>query len=293
MESSTQSRFRDVIHRYQFSAFVIVTFTFSWSWWATAYAILGDGHLSSVLAMPGAFGPPLAAAILVGINSNSLRAWFSQVLKWRVAPRWYLIVIGLPVVIVLAGVGGALALAGGPINFSVIPQRLPMIAVAFVLAVLLGGGQEEFGWRGFALPYLQEAYGALAASLVIGVVWAVWHLPLFLMDAPRNQSGSFLLYTGLVLGLSILLTWCYNSTGGSVLVAMLFHGGINASGNFLPASIEVLNQWSMAIDVGMLGGVWITVLAVLVWSGPYTLSRSGLPDSPIDDIFYNQEVDTG
>jgi membrane protease YdiL (CAAX protease family) len=85
------------------------------------------------------------------------------------------------------------------------------------------------------------------------------------------------LYAVLVIGLSVLLTWQYNSTGGSVLLAMLLHGGINASGTLLPAPIMVANQWPFAIDIGISAGIVVTAVLVLIWSNADTLSEYGTP----------------
>lgn len=268
----------DAIREHELIAFVALALGLSWGWWYLAPEFIGTGELSRGLAIPGAFGPAVAAGIVIRASGGSLRAWALQLLRWRVSPRWYLIAIGLPIVLVLGGVGGAIFVAGGPIDLALIPQRIPLYVASFLIATLIGGGQEELGWRGFAQPRLQESYSALVTSLIIGVVWAIWHLPLFLLGEPRNQTGLFVLYAVLVIGFSILLAWQYNSTGGSVLLAMLLHGGINASGNLVPAPMEAVSQWPMAIDVGMAAGVWVAAIIVIVWSNAEALSRYGTPE---------------
>lgn len=268
---------RSAVQRHQVTAFVSLTLAISWSWWILVPPLMGTGQLSRGLVIPGAFGPVIAAGIVVWLSGGSLRAWAAQVLRWRVSPRWYLVAIGLPVAVVLLGGGAALLVAGGPVDFTVLPQRIGLFVATLLLATLMGGGQEEFGWRGFALPRLQQSYSALTASLAIGIVWAVWHLPLFFMGAPRNQTGSFLLYAVLVIGLSILLTWQYNSTGGSVLLAMLLHGGINASGTLLPAPMRAANQWPLAIDIGITAGIVAAAVFILIWNNADTLSEDGTP----------------
>jgi len=105
----------------------------------------------------------------------------------------------------------------------------PMYPVQFLFVLVLGGGQEELGWRGVALPRLQAACGGTVASLVIGVVWAVWHLPLFAIPASSQYGQAFLPYAVAVLASSVVLTWLFNATGGSVLLAMVFHASVNAS----------------------------------------------------------------
>ena len=272
------------IGRYQSIAFFALTLVFSWGWWTFAYIMLASGGLSRVLAIPGAFGPLIAAALVTWAVGDDLRAWAAQIIDWRVAPRWYLIAVGLPLMITIGGVGTGLVLAGASLDLSVLAQRLPVFPVIFLVTVLVGGGQEEPGWRGFALPRLQANYSALTASLIIGGVWAVWHLPLFLMDAPRNQSGNFLLYALLVMGFSIILTWCYNSTGGSVLLAMILHAGMNTSGSLLPIQMNVAEQWPLVIDGAIVISIWVVAITVIVWSGSDALSRNSVPDPTVAGV---------
>jgi membrane protease YdiL (CAAX protease family) len=146
-----------------------------------------------------------------------------------------------------------------------------MYSVMVLALTLVGGGQEELGWRGFALPALQERYDALIASVVIGIVWAVWHLPAFAFSIP-GYTGSFALYTLLVVGISIVLTWLYNSSGGSVLLAMLLHGGINAAPSL--GTLFVGDPASLAVSpyLILVPAVWVIALTVLVRHGRDTLS---------------------
>jgi membrane protease YdiL (CAAX protease family) len=267
-----------IIRRYQTTAFFAATLVLSWGWWVIAYVGLTSGGLALIHVGVGAFGPVVAGAVVTWASGSNLRAWAGQIIDWRVAPRWYLIAVLLPAVWGIASVPASLTLAGVSFEVALSADQVVRYGVSVVLIFFIGGGQEEPGWRGFALPRLQETYSALTASVIIGVVWAVWHLPLFFMGAPRNLSGNFVLFAVMVVGFSILLTWCYNSTGGSVLVAMVFHASINASATLLPVQSELATQWPLVFDLGLTGGVWLIAGAVVVWSGLESLSRSGLPD---------------
>ena len=106
------------------------------------------------------------------------------------------------------------------------------------LLLVLGGGQEEPGWRGFALPRMQVSMGPLAASVVLGVLWGLWHLPVFILVPGYNSAGadvasiagSVFVFTALgTVGQSLLLTWLFNHTGGSVLLAVLAHASLDAA----------------------------------------------------------------
>jgi len=276
--SPSQPTLRRILYQYPTTVFFGLTLLLSWSWWAIAYFLITSGDLSDALALPGAFGPSLAAALLTWALNDDLRGWAAQIVHWRVPVRWYVIPIVLPLVLTIGGVGSALLLTGAALDSSLLTQRIPVFPLLLLFTLLLGGGQEEPGWRGFALPRLQTSYSGFVASLIIGGVWATWHLPLFFMGAPRNQTGNFLLYFFLVLGVSVLISWCYNETGGSVLIAMLFHAAVNTSGSLLPIQQDTASEWALIIDLGSIIAVWIGVLAVLWWSSPDTLSRNGIPD---------------
>lgn len=257
-----QTGLRGLVAQHQVAAFVAGTLAFSWTVWVIAYLATG-GTMSQALILPGGFGPLVAAAVVTYLTGGDVRGWARQLLDWRVRPRWYLIAVGLPAVVTATSVATVLSVTGVPLDVSALLERLPVYPIALLFMVVVGGGQEEPGWRGFALPRLQAAYSSLTASVLIGVVWAVWHLPLFVMGLARNTSGRFSLYAALVVGMSVLLTWCYNRTGGSVLVAMLFHAGVNASGLLVPATQDVVEQSALAVDLGMAVGVWLVVLVVV------------------------------
>lgn len=281
---------RTVFESYQLLAFVTLTLGISWGWWALAWFTIGNGELSMGLIIPGGFGPPIAAALVTWGSGGSLRDWISQLIRFRVSPRGYIIAFVVPAIAFLGGISSVLLITGHPLAPSVLPGRLPMFVMGTLVAFFVGGGQEELGWRGFMLPRLQTTYSALVASLLIGVVWAVWHLPLFLMDAARNASGNFLLYAVLVLGVSILMTWCYNSTGGSVLLTMLLHAGFNSVGGLIPATMETVEQLTVTLDVGMIAGVWVVTIAVVAWRNISSLSRYGIPDPTIAGVPSKEET---
>jgi membrane protease YdiL (CAAX protease family) len=142
-----------------------------------------------------------------------------------------------------------------------------VMLVEFVRVLLLGGPlEEELGWRGFALPRLQQHRNALDASILLGLVWGFWHLPLYFVlgtgqsemlstgTSPAFAIGGFI---GWTIGLSVLFTWLFNQTGGSLIVVILFHASVNLAA-FLPALVgsggtapllNVLLTWLVAILV--------------------------------------------
>jgi len=251
------------IDRHRLVSFLLITYAFTWSVQA---AILATGMeptwTLSILIGFGAFGPPVGAGVVVWASGGSLRKWLSQVVRWRIGARWWAAAIFLPLVILAAG-SALFAAFGGPIDL----ESFPFVGIyIFVMAwgIVWGGGQEELGWRGFMLPLLQEKYGALVSSLIVGVAWAVWHLPL-LLNANTTHGGwspsQQTIWVVTILTGSVLWTWMYNSTEGSVLAVAVFHAGINAMGVFHPADIEALAP----------GGVpdpWLNFLAEVTGAAP-------------------------
>jgi membrane protease YdiL (CAAX protease family) len=231
------------------------------------------------------FGPLLSAALVTSLTGGSLKGWFSQVLRWRVAPRWWLAAFGLPLVLYALMAGVHLSL-GGRLNWGEV-NPLGTIPLAYLNIFLWGGGNEELGWRGFALPYLQERYSALSASLIIGVVWTVWHAPSGIVE--RGVTGWAIdlpIYAVIVIGISIVATLLYNNTGGSVLITMVFHAGVNAAQGLYPVEGMFTPTGELARFVAwaiLVGGL----LAVFGWrnlthgevSGAARAGARQLPDS--------------
>lgn len=216
----------------------------------------------------GAFGPFFAALITTAIYDGraGFRLLFKRLLTWRVGIQWYAFALFWPAVLSLAKTGIAVALGSAAPNFSQPPfvglyplppelaNTVPFIAFlpfVFLQQMLIGSSMgEEPGWRGYALPRMLAQQSSFRASLLLGLLWSVWHLPLWLTKGHPAQ-GTFLGWT--VLGLmatTVLFTWVYNHTKGSLLLALLFHSSIAITGLFLASAdtqpwIEVALSWGM------------------------------------------------
>jgi membrane protease YdiL (CAAX protease family) len=144
---------------------------------------------------------------------------------------------------------------------------------------LAGGGNEEPGWRGFALPRLLDQYSALTASGIIGVAWAVWHLPLFALPYSSQAGISLPLWTAAIFAQSVVFTWLYNSTKGSVLLAMILHASVNNSTIFYIAggSIGVSSTTGYGLYTAVL---MLVALAIIGMYGPERLANRPVPTGP-------------
>lgn len=232
------SNLRDQINKHPVTTFFLLAFGFTWSVWAPiSYGYVhGSIELTPaiiVIYILGSFGPLLSAAIVTGLTGRSLRAWFSQALKWRVPVKWWLAAFFIPILL-YALMAGIHMLMGGKFNLA---EVSPLLALpgGFLSVFLWGGGNEELGWRGLALPRLQERYNPLVSGLIIGVVWTLWHAPPGIIELGFvSWAVDLPFYMVTVTGISIVATWLYNQTGGSVLLTMVFHASVNASQSLYP-----------------------------------------------------------
>jgi uncharacterized protein len=262
-------------------AYLGLTFALAWAAWMPAAALFRDPHRPGlpsdtgglfVLQTLGAAAPTLAAYLVLRVSGRrDLLGWIASRYRiWRVHPGWYL-TAGLlaPAITLLSLWVRALAdphfqiAPDSPLGELLADLGVGGVALVFPLLVLAwlpsSALLEEFGWRGLALPLLQRRWNALAASVVLGLVWGVWHLPL--MVANGEPPIPYLL---LIVPHTMLMTWVVNSTQGSMLVAMLFHAG-------LATALTTLYPGSQSIvEIAL---TWLAATAVLVRYGPGDLAR--------------------
>jgi len=192
--------------------------------------VLGSTQITGMLF--GAYlGPLGAACIVTAVTAGraGLRVWVSRLLRWRVAPRWYVVALLAVPLSVLAL--GALA-SGGAMqapSLAALGLYVPMLAFQMVTT----GLAEEPGWRDYALPPLQERFGPLGAALILGPLWGAWHLPLFLTADWGGWPHVTLLHVVLFVAFSALFNvavmWLFNRSGQSLPIVMLFHVSLNTT----------------------------------------------------------------
>lgn len=269
---------RSVVDRYPVLLFFGLAVALSWIVWIPALLLLPQEAVGPVV-MVGAFGPAVAGAILIRAAGGSLRAWVRDAFVWRVPLRWYAVAIGFPLALA-AATAVAVWLGGTELDPAVLSERLPFVVGSFLVVLFVGGGQEEFGWRGYALPRLQDRTDATVASVVIGVVWALWHLPLVVLESGLYPDRPFGTYFVFVVAASVVFTWLYNETGGSIVLPMLMHAGINTAGGLVPVPAEALGGIDESISTLSYAVVAVAVALILLAARDReTLSRDDLgPD---------------
>jgi uncharacterized protein len=266
--------------------FLLLAFGLSWVFWlpmaAASHGLISLQWPPILAGLLGAFGPSLAALIITGIyqGRRGLRWLLGRLLVWRVGIQWFAFVLLWPAAISLAKTGLHVALGGSVPDFAnppvlsvypVPPEAFaagpwPLLPFIFLQQTLVGSSMgEELAWRGFLLPRLQARHSALAASVVVGILWGLWHVPQFLMADNQLAETSFGWFLLEIIANAVLFTWVYNNTRGSLLLALLFHTSINITYLFLSAP-EVSPWLSLALE-------WGFVAAVIMVAGPAHLSR--------------------
>ncbi|MEW1844726.1 type II CAAX endopeptidase family protein [Nonomuraea angiospora] len=292
VDSRPRSGLRGFIRRRPLISFFVLADLMSWLAW-TPYilsanglgvwdfsfpSLLGTTQFTGVL--PGAYlGPIFGAFIVTAVadGREGVRRWIGRMTKWRVSWVWYAVAaLGVPAAIIVA----AVAVSDEDLH-------LPPLAVlaAYVPGLLIQlvttGLAEEPGWRDFALPRLQRRFGPLGATLVLGPLWGVWHLPLFLSewggwpDVTWMRVGEFIAFA---CAFSVVVTWVFNRTGQSLPLVMLLHVSVNnfmslAYSDMFP-SIATAEQ---ASQVTLLAGATAAIVVLIATRGRLGYRPAGEP----------------
>lgn len=240
---------------------------FAWSWLLHLSRLLDTAGwldlpygVSPILGNLAVIGPAVAAFVLTGLLAGKTgmrelwrRGWEIRFRKIWLLPALLLMpTSGLLTLVLLTALGKPVAW-----EYALPPAMIVPIG----LLIWLGGAlPEEYGWRGYALDRLQSRMNPTLASLALGLIWSVWHLPLHYIPGTTQAAipiGEFAIQTVV---LSVLYTWLHNHTGGSVLVASLFHSAGNLTGALLPTWTLPIGRW-----LSLLPLLFMTV--IVIWKG--------------------------
>lgn len=232
---------RGWVGRHPLVAFFLLAYLFSWSLWGIS--AVGGGPVAFLL---GGLGPFAAAIVVTVLCGRSLTGWLRSLLVWRVSPLYYALALLFPVLL-FAVVNFVMFLLGSPPDLSAVLTLPPAYLATFLFVAVVGGGLEEPGWRGFALPRLQERRSPVVATLILGLAWGIWHVPLY------GPAGFIV-----PLVLAFFYTWLYNRTG-SVLLCLILHASLTPAQDLL-----TLVPDTGVVDLVILGTYVVAALALIL-----------------------------
>jgi uncharacterized protein len=273
------------LKRHPLLTYFVLTFVLTWACWITL--ALSNAFASEDMTHPfpflflwplGNIIPSLMGILLTALFSgkSGLGALFRCLGHVRVSLTWYAVVLLLVPVLLFVAIDVNTLLGGAPIAY-----HWSSLISLLVLSLLVAGLGEELGWRGFALPRLQARQQAFAASLLLGVLWGLWHLPLLIATGlvPLTSLGilNFLLFDLTITAIAVLFTWVYNNTNGSLLLMVLFHTVATATTDafLLPVQnlmVPFLQKYGDPFLFLIL--LWVAVTLVVVRTGAARLSRT-------------------
>lgn len=264
---------RGPLARHPLISFFVIAFALAWLI-EVPLALSANGILPfklpetaiAITIAVATFAPTASAFIVTGLTEGKVGVvrLLRRYVQWRVGVRWYLFVfLGIPAIVLV----GAIVVPGAVASFH--PVIAPLLAgypLAFLMTFLLGGPLgEEPGWRGFALPRLQEANGPLAGSVILGVLWGLWHFPLFWSGVWTPPTlPNMVMFIVMTTSLTIIMTWVFNHVNGSVLITMLMHATFNTFANKVVAPLfpaPILNEYGL-LPVTI--GFTLTALVLIV-----------------------------
>ncbi len=259
--------------------FFLITFIYSWTIWGLgvilSYTI--EGELPFRLVLPiiiiGAFGPSVAAVWLTYRDEGNpgVIALLKRGLQVKGIPTWIWVAMFLiPVSALLI----AIFFVWLEFGVGAVSTKGLLLFPLYILIMYLGGSvQEEFGWRGYALDRLQLKWNAFNSSIILGIIWTTWHLPLFFIEGAHQQNMTLWLYYISVICLAIIMTWLHNNSKANIFVAMTYH----AIGNSVIILADTEGAGPEALSAGEIynvAGTLIFAIIIVVFWGPKTLTKS-------------------
>ena len=233
---------------------------------------LGGTQLNNVFALSialGTFAPTISAFIVTYIEEGlyGVKDLFKRGLKCRKKSYLILSIILIPGLCFLSLFLAIITEGRIPLEIETLvawEDNIPLVISMFFLG---GPLQEEFGWRGFVLDRLQKKYSALKSSLIVGIIWGFWHLPFFFLHGAYQYEEPFYSFLSSVMLTSVLFSWLYNNTSGSILATMIFHTSFNVSYWIIPINYTIMGPIYYRIMLG------IIFVALLFFYGPKHLTR--------------------
>ncbi len=257
---------KDAIAKRPLLSFFILSYLFSWLCWVPL--MFGEGwdqNLVTLVMFIGVLGP-MAAAIIVSRITKTSKLFWQSTLKWRVSLHWHLAALGIPLVVltVILAINHLFGVADtASALHTAETEAWYWYPVVLLVMVFIGGGLEEPGWRGFAQARMLARFTPFTASIILGVTWTYWHAPLLLVPGSSQQGIELGWYTAGITSLAVIMTWLFIKSDGSALLAIVFHGGVNAINEWIPPFNLPLGGLTLS-GFAVMESVWIIAAIVIL-----------------------------
>ena len=264
--------------------FVVLTFGWTWSLlWVGATFALQPAWLGTAVIIASAFGPSLGGLTTVALFDRlpGVKRWLKRCLFWRIGWGWYAIAAFVPLGMMVLALALYVAM-GGAIPPSPAVGNFWLSVLIFGQILVIGGPLgEEFGWRGYALPVLTQRIGWRWASLTVGGVWALWHLPLFFIPGMAQANMPMALFMASTVALSVIFARLSVNTRFSVLPAIVLHWSVNAGSWAIPVTPQggVMQPYYLVMGV-----LFAVATAVFLKPGPKTAALLEVENTPLRDM---------
>jgi membrane protease YdiL (CAAX protease family) len=258
----------------QIVRFVFLAYLLSWSFWICAmhfrnrtiqvsvFSLHATASTSQAFSWMGNLGPGLAGILLVILARNrpEMKEFFHSFVRLRIPMR----ALGWAVSVPLVVIGPVFFMQDGRLSLS---KTASLYVLETILNLPLAPLWEEIGWRGYLLPRLQASQNSLSASLLLGVIWAFWHLPLRLHTGPPDVAPwiFFVTFVIYVSGSAVIFTWLYNLSRGALLPVIVFHSALGSAIHLILDPVMITKGLRPLLLVCFT--VWASALALIITNG--------------------------
>ena len=260
--------------------YVVIAYAFSWIFWLpqvlSSNKLLAPSYSVYIVGFIAPFGPLVAAFSLTYLKEGkeSVEKLLRRGANYKFRKRWL-----IPLFLLFPLWAGSALLLGSltegvKINLPWFSNPLSLVfnfgIYNFVYMFIFVGVAEEFGWRGYALDRLQACFSAATSSVILGLIWGLWHLPLFFISGSPQQAAGLVPYLLQMVVFTIWFTWLYNNINGSVLVAIIFHAMMDLTLLVIFPVTSIFKPNSLPVLYLYFSGLIILVAVIAVW-GPKRL----------------------
>lgn len=267
-------------------AFFSITYAVTWACFISVAAMPIPAPYRGLIVLLGAFAPSLVALCLTARDEGGagVRTLLRGVVQWRVPAQWYLFAASYMAAIKLTVAVTHRAATGAWPRLGTVPWYVIPFAIIFSTPFQAG---EEIGWRGYALPRLAARFGLAGASLLLGLIWALWHLPQFFIREADTYGQSFFVFVLQVVALSVTIAWLWARTGRSLLLPMLLHAAVNNSKDIVPSAMPGATN-PFGLNASVVG--WLTIVGLWVGAAHFLLRMHEAKLGPNDEATSKHRV---